>query len=85
MAEQEIGHVSHYFGKILVAAVEITGGSVSVGDSLHFVGNTTDCKCTVESMQVEHETITDAKKGHSIAIKISERVRQGDRIFKVED
>ena len=83
MAEKEIGHVSHYFDHISVAAVEVTKGEVDVGDTLHFKGHTTDFEMDVESMQIEHESVQKAKAGDSIGIKVPEKVRQHDTVFKV--
>jgi translation initiation factor IF-2 len=82
MGEERIGFVSNYFSKILVAAVEITNGTVSVGDTLHFLGQTTNFECTVQSMQIEHNAVTDVKKGDSVGVKIPERARKGDRVYK---
>jgi len=83
MEEKEIGFVSNYFSNISVVAVEITDGTVSVGDTLHFSGNTTDYESTVESMQIEHESVTEAKQGDSVGLKVSERVRKGDKVYKI--
>ena len=83
MEEEEIGYVSDYFRKISVAAVEITSGMVSVGDTIRFRGHTTDYKSKVDSMQIEHESVTEAKEGDSIGLKISERVRKGDKVYKI--
>ncbi len=83
MEQKEIGFVSDYFGKISVAAVEITDGTLSVGDTVHFKGHTTDIESKVESIQIEHESVTEAKKGDSIGIKISEKVRSHDKVYKV--
>lgn len=82
MGEERIGFVSNYFSKIAVAAVEITDGTVSAGDTLHFVGHTTDFECTVQSMQIEHSSVTEAKKGESIGVKVPEKTRKGDRVYK---
>ncbi|MBW2470022.1 MAG: translation elongation factor-like protein [Deltaproteobacteria bacterium] len=82
MEEKLIGVVSNYFGKISVAAIEITDGTVSVGDTLHFLGHTTDCECRISSMQIEHKSITEAKKGDSIGIKVPEKVRENDKVYK---
>ena len=81
--KEEIGFVSNYFSKISVAAVEITDGTVSVGDTLYFFGHTTDFESTVHSMQIEHKSVTEAKKGDSVGIKVSEKVREGDRVYKI--
>lgn len=83
MAEQEIGYVSNYYKNISVAAVEITNGSVSVGDTLHFLGRTTDFELTVDSLQIEHESVTEAKKGDGIGLKIPAKVRKKDKVYKI--
>jgi putative protease len=83
MERKKIGIVSNYFAKISVAAVEITDGTVSVGDTLHFYGHTTDFESKVLSMQIEHKPVTDAKKGDSVGIKVAERVREKDRVYKI--
>ena len=83
MEEREIGHISHYFGHISVAAIEVTEGTVSVGETLHFKGHTTDFEMKVESMQIEHESVSEVKAGDSIGIKVPEKVRIGDKVFKV--
>jgi translation elongation factor EF-1alpha len=81
--EKEIGYVSNYFSKISVAAVEITDGTVAVGETLHFKGHSTDFKSQVVSMQMEHESITEAKQGDSIGLKLSEKVRKKDKVYKI--
>jgi len=83
MEEEKIGFVSNYFSKISVAAIEITGGTVSVGDTLHFLGYTTDFESTVHSMQIDHKAVTAAKKGDHVGVKVAEKVREGDKVYKV--
>ena len=83
MKEGKIGFVSNYFSKISVAAVEITDGTVSVGDTLHFLGHTTDIESTIHSMQIEHKSVTEARKGDSVGVKVSEKVREGDKVYKI--
>jgi translation elongation factor EF-1alpha len=83
MEEKIIGFVSNYFSKISVAAVDVTSGTVSVGDTLHFLGHTTDFESPVNSMQIERESVTVAKKGDSIGIKVPEKVREGDKVYRV--
>ncbi len=83
MEEEKIGFVSNYFSKISVAAVEITDGTVSVGDTLHFLGHTTDCESRVNSMQIEHKSVTKVNKGDSVGIKVSEKVRENDKVYKI--
>jgi putative protease len=83
MSEVEIGVIQHYFDKIGVGAIEITEGELLVGDTIHIKGHTTDFTTTIDSMQIEHNTVEKAKKGDAIGIKLAERVRQHDKVFKV--
>ncbi|HIA23914.1 MAG TPA: translation elongation factor-like protein [Candidatus Marinimicrobia bacterium] len=83
MKEQEIGYVSKYFGQISVAAIEITAGKLSVGDTIHIKGHTTDLKEEVKSMQIEHDAVESAKKGDSIGVQVSDKTRRKDKVFKL--
>ncbi len=85
MSEKEIGYVSNYFSELSVSSVEITNGTVSVGDTLHYKGHTTDFISKVGSMQIDNEPITEAKTGDSIGVKVSEKVRKHDRVYKVTE
>ncbi len=85
MEEKEIGFVSDYFAHVGVVAVEVTKGELSVGDTLHFKGHTTDFTETIKSMQIEHEKVDKAKVGDSIGIKVKERVRKHDKVYKVTE
>jgi putative protease len=66
MEEEKIGFVSKNFKKISVAAIEITNGKVTLGDTLQFIGHSTDFESKVESMLIEHKSVTDANRGDSI-------------------
>ena len=83
MAEQKIGVITHYFGKIGVAAIEVTAGELRVGDTIHVKGHTSDFTQTVDSMQLEHDTVQSAKKGQTVGVKVTEHARQHDEVFKV--
>ena len=85
MIEKEIGYVSNYFSKISVAAIEITDDKLSVGDTIRFKGHTTDFETKVDSMQIELESVQDAKKGESIGLKVPEKVRTQDKVYKVTE
>ena len=78
----EIGVVTHYFTKIGVAIVEL-GNTLSVGDRILIKGMTTDLEQTVESIQIEHEDVEKAGSGQSIGLKVKDRVREGDTVYKV--
>lgn len=83
MLEEQIGYVSNFYKNISVAAIEIINRSVSLGDKLHFRGHTTDFELIVDSMQVDHKAVTEAKKGNSIGLKVPARVRRHDKVYKV--
>jgi putative protease len=82
MPEIEIGKVSDFFAKPVVAAVELTA-SLKVGDRVHFKGHTTDVEMTVDSMQIDNKNVTEAKKGQSVGIKVPDRMRTGDTVYKI--
>lgn len=84
MAEVEVGRVNKFFGKVGVAAVEVTNESIKVGDELHFKGATTDFTIQVESMQIDRAPVEEAKPGDLVGIKVPERVRPGDKVYRVE-
>ena len=83
MAEKQIGSVSHWFGKIGVVAIELTG-KLAVGDRVHILGHTTDFEQDVTSMQVMHQDVSKAGRGDDVAIKVESRARVGDKVYKVE-
>jgi translation elongation factor EF-1alpha len=82
MPEEKVGVVKDFFAKINVAGIDITG-NLKVGDTIHVKGHTTDFEQLVDSMQVEHEQVDEAKAGDAIGIKVSERCRGGDTVYKV--
>jgi putative protease len=82
MEKKEIGRVSHYFGGPGVAAIELTD-RIAVGDRISFAGHTTDFEMTVESMQIEHASVQQAGRGESIGIKVPQKVREHDAVFKI--
>lgn len=81
--KQLVGKISHFFPKISVAVVEVEA-PLKVGDKISIEGPTTNFQQTVESMQIEHKNITEAKKGDSVGMKVAEKVREKDLVYKVE-
>jgi len=79
---QEVGKVTHFFSKISVAVIELTA-TLSVGDRVRIRGPTTDFEQAVQSMQIEHENVKTAKAGQSIGLKVNERVREKDTVYKI--
>ena len=84
MAEEEqVGVVAKYFAKPSVAAVKVTGGNIKKGDVLRFSGHTTEFSEEVTSMEVNNQPVEEAKAGDFIGLKVKERVRENDKVFKV--
>ena len=84
MPEDIIGKVSDFFAHPVVAGIELTA-ALKVGDKIHVKGHTTDLEMNVDSMQIDNVQVQEAKAGDSIGVKLSERVRKGDTIYKVTD
>ncbi|HUT96766.1 MAG TPA: EF-Tu/IF-2/RF-3 family GTPase [Dehalococcoidales bacterium] len=84
MPEKEIGTVSDFFARPVVAGIEMSG-SLKVGDKIRIKGHTTDLEILVGSMQIDNANVTEAKAGDSVGIKVDDRVRRGDTVYKVTD
>ncbi len=84
MHEEVIGKVSDFFAQPVVAGIELTA-SLKLGDKIHIKGHTTDLEMTIASMQINNVDVKEAKAGDSIGVKVSERVRSGDTVYKVTD
>lgn len=82
MAEELIGTVTHYFGNIHVAAIELEA-ELRQGDHIHVVGHTSDFTQQVESMQLDRQDIEVGRKGQEIAIKVRDHARVHDKVYKV--
>lgn len=82
MPEEEIGVVTHYFSHIPAAAAKLTK-PLKVGETIRIKGHTTDFQMQVTSMQVEHTDVSEAKPGDSIGIKVPEKCREHDKLYKV--
>ncbi len=82
MSEEVIGTVSDFFAHPVVAAIELTA-ALKVGDKIRIKGHTTDLELNVDSMQINNEPVQEAKAGDSIGVKVPERVRDGDTVYKI--
>jgi translation initiation factor IF-2 len=85
MAEQEIGLIIHFFPKISVAVIEVTAGTLKVGETVRIKGHTSDFTQTVDSLQQEHLQVPELKKGESAGMKVKEHVREGDKVYLVQE
>lgn len=79
---EKVGEVTHYFTRIGVAVVDVTA-PVKIGDRIAIKGMTTNFEQTVESMQIEMEDIKEAKPGDDIGMKVVDRVRKGDIVYRL--
>jgi putative protease len=84
MGEVEIGKVTDFFAKPVVAGIELNG-ALKTGDKIHIKGSTTDMEVVVESMQIDRVDITEGKPGDLVGIKVLDRVRPGDKVYKVTE
>jgi len=84
MAGIRIGQVTHYYNHLSVAVLALTD-VIRVGDTVHILGHSTDFKQEVTSLQIEHQSVTEAGPGQEIALKVIQRVHPHDAVFKVTD
>ncbi|OGN96458.1 MAG: translation elongation factor-like protein [Chloroflexi bacterium RBG_13_51_36] len=84
MPDVEIGKVTDFFAKPVVAGIELSG-TLKIGDRIHIKGSTTDIEMAVESMQIDRIDITEGKPGDLVGIKVLDRVRRGDKVYKVTE
>ena len=85
MIEEKIGIVEHFFTNVNVAAIKITEGELKIGDTIHFVGATTDFKQKIDSMQINRDPVEIVKVGDDVGIKVKERVREHDIVYKIKE
>jgi len=82
MEKKPIGKVVHYFTNISVAVIDLSD-ELKVGDRICFEGATSNFEQAVNSMQIEHKNVPSASAGQSVGLKVDQRVRQGDLVFKI--
>lgn len=85
MAEEKVGEVLKFFAKPSVAAIKITNGELNVGDTIKLVGYTTLLTEKIDSIEIENKKVQKAVPGDYVGIKVSDRVRPGDEVFKVTE
>ena len=79
---EQIGAIGNFYSKISVAVVDLTG-KLAVGDTIRVKGATTDFSQKVDSMQIEHANVQTAGPGQSIGLKVADKVRKGDLVYKI--
>jgi putative protease len=81
----KVGKITHYFNKISVAVLDVTDGTVKVGDMIRIGEFGVGVEQKVESMQVEHKQVEVAKKGDEVGLKVEKEVKQGDVVYKASE
>ena len=81
--EEEVGEVFTYFSKVEVAGINITNSELKVGDTIHIKGATSDFTQTIDSMEIDRQKVDSAGVGQSIGIKVKERVRPKDKVYRI--
>jgi putative protease len=79
--KEKIGKVTHYFSRMRVAVLELSG-DLNVGDSIHILGHTTDFEQVVLSMEIDHKSVQGVGLGDEVAMKVINKVRKGDTVYK---
>ncbi len=82
MPEEVIGTVTDFYARPVVAGIQLTA-KLKVGDKVHIKGHSTDIETTVNSLQIDRRDVPEAKPGDSIGIKVPDRVRKGDHVYKI--
>ena len=82
MPEKEIGQISHYYVHINVGIIQLSD-TLKAGETIHVKGHSEDFTQPVDSMQIEHASVPEARAGESIGIKVIQKVHPGDKVFKV--
>jgi len=82
--EIEIGKITHYYTNLGVGVVELSD-TLTVGDTIHVQGATTDFTQKVESIQIDNDSVEGAHTGDAIGLAVQERVREGDTVYKLAE
>jgi len=82
MAENQIGTVDHFYSNISVCMIKLTD-VLKVGDKIHVKGKS-DVTQDVTSMQINRVASQEGKSGDIISLKVDQKVKPGDAVYKVE-
>ncbi len=80
---ENIGVIENYFSKVGVAVLNVTQGTINVGDKIQIKGSTSDFEMTIKSMQIDRVDVDSVSAGTKVGLKVTERVRPGDKVFKL--
>jgi len=80
---KELGKVTHWYDKAGVAVVKLSS-SLKVGDSIKLKKGDQELEDSVASMQVDHKEVTSGKKGEEVAIKLSQKAKEGTTLYSAD-
>jgi hypothetical protein len=80
---ERIGVVTHYYGHLSVAILRLASGTLRVGDMVHIRGHTTDFSQRVESLEVDHASVTEVGPNDDFGLKVVEHAREHDVVYKL--
>ncbi len=83
MPEEQVAVIVKFFAKPSVAALEVTNGTIRIGDILKYKGHTTDFTEEITTMEIDNQSVVEAKVGDLVGVKVKERVRENDKVYKV--
>ncbi len=83
MPEEQVAVIVKFFSKPSVAALEVTNGTIKKGDMLRYKGHTTDFTEEISSMEIDNQVVDEVKVGDLVGVKVKERVRENDKVYKV--
>jgi len=83
MPEEQVAVIVKFFSKPSVAALEVTNGTIKKGDILRYKGHTSDFIEEISSMEIDNQVVDEVKVGDLVGVKVKERVRENDKVYKV--
>jgi putative protease len=83
--ERLIGRITHYYSHLSVGIIELSDSDLNLGDVIRVKGTHTDFKQTVDSIQLQHQNVSHAAKGESVGVKVKEKVRENDQVFRLSE
>jgi putative protease len=82
MQEIEIGKITHFYNHLSVGIIELSD-TLKIGDTIHVKGHSEDFTQTIDSIQIEHANVSEAKAGDVIGLKVAQKVHPHDKVYKV--
>lgn len=82
MEEKQVGKITHYYGHLNVGIIELSD-ALKIGDSIHIKGHSSDFTQSVDSMQIEHANVSEAKSGDVIGVQVIQKAHPHDKVYKV--